>query len=69
MCLSAEAWDISLSPSPSLTDPANDRVVQLVGAVEEGPEEGPERPLSAREKLLQSGSREQPAVPMVTGLK
>ncbi|XP_014063858.1 tubby-related protein 3 isoform X1 [Salmo salar] len=50
-----EAWDISLSPSPSLIDPANDRVVQLVGAVEEGPEEGPERPLSAREKLLQSG--------------
>ncbi|CAB1346041.1 unnamed protein product, partial [Coregonus sp. 'balchen'] len=54
-----EAWDISLSPSPSLTDPTRGRVVQLIGAVEEGleegPEEGPERPLSAREKLLQSG--------------
>lgn len=46
-----------LSQPLPLSDPTNAMVVQLVGAVEEGPEEGleegPESPLSAREKLLQ----------------
>ncbi|XP_062339241.1 tubby-related protein 3 isoform X2 [Osmerus eperlanus] len=48
-----------LKPSPSEAGPARDRVNQLrSNPEEEGPEgsgEGPERPLSARVKLLQSG--------------
>ena len=48
-----------LRPSPSKAGPARDRVNQLrSNPEEEGPEgsgEGPERPLSARVKLLQSG--------------